>query len=161
MVEPSVGPSATPIPVPNTEMSSEMLYIHISGKLEDFKSHMGDLRTADQLALQAALAAAEKAVDKALASAEKSSDKYEADVERWRLANNEWRAAMIDRESRFVTEDAFDARLNGINTRFDQTDKKLDDLTRSRDLNQGRQMAVTAFIGLAFAAITVALRFVG
>lgn len=136
---------------------------------------------AQEKAVQAALASASMAVDKALSSAEKANDKYEADVERWRQANNEWRAAMLDRETKFVTNDTYNAAHIGLVTKVDDLthsqaklvsfdtftarieslDSKIDDLTKSRDLNQGRQMAMTAMIGLAFAAITVALRFVG
>lgn len=105
--------------------------------------------------------AQEKAVTAALDAAKEATDKYEADVERWRIANNEWRQAMLDRENKFVTTDTFDTQIKGWNQRFDDLDKKIDDLTRSRDVSAGRQHAITALIGLGFAAVTVALRFVG
>lgn len=105
--------------------------------------------------------AQEKAVTAALTAAKEATDKYEADVERWRIANNEWRQAMLDREQQFVSTTTFDAQMTSRNQRFDDLDKKIDDLTRSRDVSAGRQHAITALLGLAFAAITVALRFVG
>lgn len=137
--------------------------------------------SAQEKAVEAALNAASLAVEKALASAEKATTKYEADVERWRQANNEWRAAMLDRETKFLTNDAYHAahtslvakvddlihsqiRYVNVDTfiaRIDAMDSKVDDLTRSRDLNQGRQIAMTAAIGVVFAALTIALRFVG
>jgi len=51
-----------------------------------------ELRDADSRAVQAALAASEKAVLKA-----------EDEAKAWRANANEWRAAMTDREKRFVT----------------------------------------------------------
>lgn len=170
----NVGPSPQAIPVLQGEWPPDILYVHMAAKVEDLKAHLGDLRTSDLLALQAAFVAAEKAVDTALvaqekavnaalaaqekavsaalAAQEKATDKYEREVKEWRMASNEWRDAMDDRESRFVQTDTFDARLLGI-------DGRLADLTRSRDLAVGRQAAQTAIIGVVFAAITIALRF--
>jgi aspartate oxidase len=57
-------------------------------------------------ALVAALSAAEKAVAAALASAEKAVAVAEKNSEQWRAGANEWRAAMSDRENKFMnTED--------------------------------------------------------
>lgn len=181
----NVGPSAQSIPVIHSEWPPDVLYVHLQGKIEDLKAHMGDLRTSDLLALQAAfvaaeksrdlalesaekavnaaLAAQEKAVGAALAAAEKATDKYEREVERWRAASNEWRDAMDDREVKFVQTETFDARLGGLGSQIENvratTEIALADLRRSRDLAVGRQTAATAIIGVIFAAITIALRF--
>ncbi len=60
------------------------------------KEHLEALREADKVAIQAALAAAEKAVLK-----------KEEEVERWRANANEWRGAMSDRERDFLTRREF------------------------------------------------------
>lgn len=181
----NVGPSAQAIPVIHSEWPPDVLYVHLLAKVEDLKAHMGDLRTSDLLALQAAFVAAEKAVDTALiaqekavtaalaaqdkavsaafAAQEKATDKYEREVERWRHNSNEWRDAMDDREVKFVQAETFDARLGGLASQIagvrETTEVAIADLRRSRDLAVGRQTAATALIGLVFAAITIALRF--
>lgn len=181
----NVGPSGAAIPVIQGEWPPDVLYIHLSRQIEDLKGHLGDLRTSDLLALQAAFVAAEKAVDTALTAAEKAvgaalvqqekavsaalaaqekaTDKYEREVERWRANSNEWRAAMDDRENKFVQVETFDARLSGLTGQIENvrvtTETAIADLRRSRDLAVGRQTAATAIIGLVFAAITIALRF--
>lgn len=171
----NVGPSPQSIPVIHSDWPPDVLYVHLQGKIEDLKAHLGDLRTSDLLALQAAFVAAEKAVDTALtaaekavgaalaaqekavsaalASAEKATDKYEREVERWRANSNEWRAAMDDRERTFLPVDAYNAAHNPLL-------EDVAELKKSRDQNQGRQMAMTVFMGVAFAVITVALRFI-
>lgn len=60
------------------------------------KEHFSDLRTADQEAVKAALASAEKAVEVA-----------ETNAEKWRNNANEWRSAMSDRERDFLTRREF------------------------------------------------------
>jgi hypothetical protein len=57
------------------------------------KEHMERLREADQKAVSAALAAAEKAVSVA-----------EINAEKWRMNANEWREAMNDRERNFLSK---------------------------------------------------------
>lgn len=181
----NVGPSAQSIPVPNSDWPPDMLYVHLSSRIEDLKSHLGDLRTSDLLALQAAFVAAEKsrdlalsaqekavqaalvaqekAVQAALAAAEKATDKYEREVKEWRVASNEWRDAMNDRETRFVNADTFTSEMTGMSNQIENVRSTMEiavaDLRRSRDLAVGRQTAATALIGLIFAAITIALRF--
>lgn len=156
----AVGPSGAPVPVPQKDWPPDLLYIHLSSKIEDLKSHMGDLRTADNIALAAALNAAEKAVAAALAAQEKATDKYEREIREWRLVSNEWRATLSDRDKRFAEQGTLDAQISGVDQRIAALDNKIDDLTRSRDLAIGRQTATTALIGIVFAAITIALRFI-
>lgn len=157
----TVGPSATPIPVGVQTWSPEHLYIHLTGKIEDLKSSLGDLRTADHIALNAALHAAKDAVAAALVAVEKASDKNDREVKEWRLNSNEWRAAMDDREARFVQVATFEARLSGILSEVKGLSQKIEDLTRSRDLEAGRRAAQTAIMGFALVALTIALRFLG
>lgn len=169
-----VGPTAAVIPVSAQSWSADHLYIHFAGKIEDLKSSLGDLRAADAKAIEAALiaqqqavaaalvaaekavttalASAEKAVSAALAAQEKATDKYEREVERWRANSNEWRDAMDDRERKFVGSDAYLAAHTPLVM-------DIADLKSSRDREKGRQVATTAFVGFAFAIITVVLRF--
>lgn len=180
-----VGPSAQVVPVPNQEWPPDLLYVHLLGKLEEFKSHMGDLRTADKSAQQAALNAAREALDAALAAADKANAKYEADVERWRLANNEWRATLVDREVKFLLIDTFNARVTSIDSalssivetinelrsfrdislalgpRVDALDKQVDELKDWRNKQLGRQQAQLLITVALFAIITFAARFLG
>lgn len=156
----TVGPSGQPIPVGKDNWTPEHLYIHLTGKIEDLKSSLGDLRTADHIALNAALAAAKEAVAAALSAQEKATEKYEREIKEWRQASNEWRGALNDRDVRFVEQATLDAQIKGMNQRVDSLDGKIDDLTRSRDLAAGRQTAQTAILAFVFAAVTIGLRFI-
>jgi hypothetical protein len=178
MAESGVGPSAQVVPVPTTDWPTDLLYVHLMSKLEDFKAHMGDLRTADTTAALAALAAAKEALTAALEAADKANTKSEADVERWRQANNEWRATLTEREVKFLLIDTFNAQMTGINQaitelrsfrdislslhpRLDALDKQVDEINDWKNKQLGRMQAQTLIaIGL-FALITFAARFLG
>lgn len=185
MPESGIGPTATVIPVPSESWPPDLLYIHFAAKVEELKSHLGDLRTADAKAVEAALRAAEKAVDAALAAAEKATNKYERDVERWREANNEWRATLVDREVKFLLIDTYNARMNSVDNAFNALTETINELRTFRDISLslgprldalskqvdetndwrnkqlGRQQAqLLITIGL-FALITFAARFLG
>lgn len=155
----SSGPTAAVIPVSSEEWSSDHLYIHLSGKIEDLKASLGDLRSADAKAIDAALAAqekavatalvaaekavitalasAEKAVSAALAAQEKATDKYEREVERWRANSNEWRQAMLDRERTYLQIDSYNAA-------HDPLIKDVADIKQSRDRSIGLSATVDA-----------------
>ena len=60
------------------------------------RDYIDKLREADQEAVRAALASAEKAVGVA-----------ETNAEKWRNSANEWRSAMGDRERNFLTRKEF------------------------------------------------------
>lgn len=66
-----------------------------------------DAFAASEKAVNAALAAQEKAVNAALAASEKAVSVAETNAEKWRDNANEWRGAMTDRESKFVTFNEF------------------------------------------------------
>lgn len=171
----SVGPSAAVIPVAVDAWSPDHLYLHLSGKIEDLKASLGDLRSADAKAIDAALmaqqqavaaalvaaekavttalASAEKAVSAALAAQEKATDKYEREVERWRANSNEWRDAMDDRERRFLNTEAYNAAHTPLMV-------DIADLKRSRDESRGKSVNTMFLMGAAFAILTLVLRFV-
>jgi len=56
----------------------------------------------------------EKSVAQALAAATIATDKAEQNAERWRQSANEWRAAMDDRERKFVQVDVFTEAVRGL-----------------------------------------------
>lgn len=173
-----VGPTAQVVPVPSVEWPPDLLYIHLLGKIEEFKSHLGDLRSADKAAAEAALQSAREALAAALAAADRANTKYEADVERWRQANNEWRATLTEREVKFLLIDTFNARIAGVDQaitelrtfrdislalhpRLDALDKQVDEINDWKNKQLGRMQAQTLIaIGL-FALITFAARFLG
>lgn len=173
-----VGPTAQVVPVPHMEWPPDLLYVHLMGKLEEFKSHMGDLRTADKAAAEAALVSAKEALAAALAAADRASSKYEADVERWRIANNEWRATLTEREVKFLLIDTFSAQMAGVNQAITELrsfrdtsltlapeiqalEKQVDEIADWKNKQLGRQQAqLLITIGL-FALITFAARFLG
>jgi hypothetical protein len=148
------------------------------GKLEEFKSHMGDLRTADAAAARTAVDNAREALTAALAAADKANAKYEADVERWRIANNEWRATLTERETKFLLIDTYNAQMVGINQaitelrtfrdislalhpRLDALDKQVDEINDWRNKQLGRSQAQLLISIALFALITFAARFLG
>lgn len=118
---------------------------------------------AQEKAVMSALAAAKEAVSAALAAAEKATNKAEADVEKWRQANNEWRAAMLDREVKFVQRPEFDSEIRGLETKHDEANKsmaqRLASLERSRDMSVGRTAAAGAALVIVFSVIALAIRF--
>jgi hypothetical protein len=80
----------------------ETLKLYVDQRLNDQKESFGGSFTAAEKAVSAALAAAEKAVAAALAAAEKAREAAEANSEKWRSNANEWRGAMMDRETKFM-----------------------------------------------------------
>jgi hypothetical protein len=90
--------------------------------------------------------AQEKAVEAALASAEKATDKYEREVERWRAASNEWRQAMDDRENKFLTQEAYNAaHISVVND--------IADLKKSRDSGAGARGGLNQGWGYLIGAV--------
>lgn len=171
----NVGPSAQSIPVINSEWPPDILYIHLSGKIEELKAHIGDLRTADLLTLQAAFAAAEKAVDRAMQAQEKAVlAALEAD-QRTTALLQQTDQKMADMQTRYT-----EGHLHQLNDSAKRTQeerlhfvsveaynaahaplvKDIEDLKLSRERDRGRQQAQIAIVGFIFAVITIALRFV-
>jgi len=102
-------------------------------------------RIADMAVLHhSQLQAAEKAVEAALKSSEKAIDKSAVEIERWREANNEWRAAMYDREKNFATKSEFDAVKDTLQTHSSRMDK-----------TEGRGVGASSLWGIAVSAFAV------
>jgi hypothetical protein len=79
------------------------LRLYLDSKLADLKEYLVQQAMAQAEAVKAALAAAEKAVNKA-----------EANVEKWRESQNEWRAAMSDREKEFARKAEVKAQVEHL-----------------------------------------------
>lgn len=170
----NVGPSAAGIPVPRTAWDPDMLYIHLSKQVEDLKGHLGDLRTADLLTLQAAFAAAEKAVDRAMQAQEKAvlaaleadqrttsllqatdqklSDMQQKYTEGHLNQLNDSARRTVEERSHFVSQEAYQAAHAPLV-------KDIEDLKLSRERDRGKQLATTAAVGIIFAVISLAMRF--
>jgi hypothetical protein len=99
------------------------------------KAHFDALRVADTQAVQAALAAAEKAVIVA-----------EVNAKQWRDSANEWRMAMDDRERRFAQKDQVDIATNNLQA-------QIDDLKKSRDTTGGGNAAAQRYVTAALSAL--------
>jgi len=74
--------------------------------------HQDDVSLRDHLL--AIMNEREKSVAQALAAATIATDKAEQNAERWRQSANEWRAAMDDRERKFVQVDVFTEAVRGL-----------------------------------------------
>ncbi len=81
--------------------------------------------------------AQEKAVLAALAAAEKAVTVAEVNAEKWRSNANEWRGSMDDRERNFARRDSVEAQFNGMaeksDSRYASLDGRINDLTSRLD----------------------------
>lgn len=110
------------------------------------REHFEAILAEKDKALSAALASQEKAVAAALTSAALATSKAEEQAKDWRASANEWRAAMVDREARFVTLAAYEGAV-----------EKLNEVTRRLERNEGKNSG----IGLSWAILLAAVGAVG
>jgi hypothetical protein len=111
--------------------------------VDNLRQHFDALRAEEERRYEQRFLAQERAVAAALANAEKTADRLEDQAAAWRANANEWRAAMTDREQRFVTREAFDAQaavLAALAIRFEKT--------------EGRGLGRAEIVGLVFATAT-------
>jgi hypothetical protein len=97
-----------------------------------------------QIALQAALAAAEQA-----------REIERGEVQRWRDAANEWRAAMEDRERRFATREMVDSRSEANRALIGRNTDDLAVLSRQMATVLGRSGGLSAGWGYLVGAVGV------
>lgn len=91
----------------------------------------------------------DKALNAALASAKEQVAVAEKNAEKWRDNANEWRAAMQDRENKFMPRAEFDA--------YKESAQMALGLEKTRgDRREGKGLGLTAALGYILAAITVA-----
>lgn len=182
----SVGPVAQSVPVPTSEWPVELLYVHLLAKIEDLKSHLGDLRTADQIALSAALTAQKEAVQTAFVAQEKAilaaleADKRTSEIvertnDELRELQTKYTIELRDLQTKYTENHlnqlaAAASRSAEERTHFVGVEayaaahtplvNDVADLKLSRERDRGRQQAQVAILGFAFAVITVVLRFI-
>lgn len=98
-----------------------------------------------------------EAIKVALQNAEKSIEKAEAIAEKWRANANEWRAAMTDKDKTYLTKEASDARLMGIDKDINALTDRFDRLeNRKEGLKDGLKAGwVYATAGLAALATII------
>jgi hypothetical protein len=130
---------------------------HLSSAIQDFRSHVDTRFTdadkryeqrfaAQQEAMKSALAAQQEAVKSALSAAALATDKAEQNLQQWRIASNEWREAMNDRERKFMDKDAAAKDVK-------QLEDKINDLRASRDRDEGSNKGAGALWGWIFGAL--------
>lgn len=119
---------------------------YIDRRVADLKERFDDLRTADQRAVEAALASAEKAVEAALAASEKATDKAEAAQKIHDEGANEFRTQLKDQVATFPTRRELEEALRRIG--------KLETIVANL---QGRALILVAAGGIVGAVVSKAL----
>jgi len=94
--------------------------------------------------------AQEKAVDAALASADKASSKSEVNAERWRASANEWRGAMSDRDRELPSRREVDAAMAAHDERI----RRLEDEAKS---NKGKSAGIGLIVSVIVGSVTLAV----
>jgi hypothetical protein len=90
-------------------------------------------------------AAQEKAVGAALAAAEKAVLVAEQNSEKWRSNANEWRGAMDDREEKFVLKEQLNPTMHSMQ-------KEVDELKTFKNLSTGKTIGLDKMWGYLVAA---------
>lgn len=95
-------------PKPPSSWTPEIVRDHLIALLDANDKRYEERFKAQEKAVKDALAAQEKAVTAALAASEKAVSVAETNAEKWRANANEWRAAMTDRELKFVSSTEYE-----------------------------------------------------
>jgi len=77
-------------------------------------------------AVKAALAAQERETAAAFLAAEKAIHKSDVNAEKWRENANEWRASMLDRETKFASRAEMEAELKATRVEIASLKERLD-----------------------------------
>lgn len=124
-------------------MSGETAKAESGWTVDTLKAHFDDLREADQRALQAALASAEKATIKT----EQADEKY-------RASQNEWRGALQDRERAEAAQLERYAQKDAVDTVRVTLQNQIDDLKQASRENAGHRQGVKLTAGVLVAALS-------
>jgi len=107
----------------------------------------------------------EKAVDAALAAADKATSKAEMNAEKWREAANEWRGAMSDRDRELPSRRevdtglaALDARIVILETAGNRSAGRTEGISVSTGMVTGLLGAVLAIVLIVNAGIALISR---
>lgn len=87
--------------------TTDTLHSHLLRVLQEMDRRNEQRFQEQEKATDKALNAAEKATDAALAAAKEAAALLAVDTEKWQAASNEWRGAMTDRESKFMTRSEY------------------------------------------------------
>jgi hypothetical protein len=90
----------------------------------------------------------DKAINIALAAAKEAVGVAENNSQKWRESANEWRAAMTDRENKFMPRAEFDAYRQSAETALKVEKER-------GDKGEGKGQGYTQFIGWILAAIAI------
>lgn len=97
-----------------------------------------------------ALAAAEKAVNAALVAADKAVEKEQTNAEKWRANANEWRQAMDDRETRFMSKEEAILTVRAV-------DERVQKLERGESAKLGHKSGVSETTAIVIAVVMAIL----
>lgn len=119
----------------------------VSGWTTDtLKERFDNLREADQIALQAALVAQEKAVAAALTAAKEAVNKAEMAAEKRFESVNEFRGQLADQTATLMPRTEYDTAHQAVI-------EKIDSLTDRMNRNEGKTMGSEITMGKIYAAI--------
>lgn len=124
-------------------MSGETQRDESGWTVDTLKAHFDDLREADQRALAAALASAEKATLKT----------EQADV-KYRESQNEWRGALQDRERAEAAQLERYAQKESVETLRVTLQNQIDDLKQAGREDAGHRAGVKVTAGVLVAALS-------
>lgn len=110
---------------------------------------------AQEKAVQAALVAQEKAVQAALLSATTATNKAEINYTEWRQSANEWRAAMDDRERKFIPRDEYAAAHIALDDKVVTMYKSLEEKIGAKNVQVFMSLAV-GFVAILIAVFNFA-----
>lgn len=106
---------------------------------------------AQEKAVGAALVAQEKAVQAALTAATTATNKAEINYTEWRQSANEWRAAMDDRERKFIPRDEYTAAHIALDDKVVTMNKSLEEKIAAKNIQ------VFLSLSVGFVAILIAV----
>lgn len=117
---------------------------------------------AQEKAVSAALVAQEKAINAALVAASTATNKAELNYKEWRASSNEWRAAMDDRERKFIPRDEYTAAHVALDDKVMTMNKSLEEKILSSEKQLEEKIAaknVQIFLSLSvgFVAVVIAI----
>jgi hypothetical protein len=112
-------------------------------------------------AVDAALKSAETAVNSAFAASEKAIVKSDVNAEKWRENANEWRAAMMDRESKFAPRAEVDTEIKSLRHEMQSLKESRAESTGERRQHvetRTNWLAILSLVGFLITAIGFVLK---
>lgn len=128
----------------------ETLYVHLQRQIDDQDRFLRERYEGQIRALEAALAAAEKAVLARLAATENAITKADNANEKRFASVNEFRGTLTDLTATFIPRVEADAKFSALTDKWDQASAKI-------DKSEGRGSGFTTGWAVLVGAITVGL----